>query len=194
MRRTTGLVLALLALAFLADSRIALAQEESKPETSNSKPTERHNPSGQPGEAGGVVQPIHPYRVEFLITELENGKKINSRRYLMLLNAGNGWNQMKIGTRVPVGPDVPGQFLDVGTNINCRVVEQGSDVELDVRSDFSNFFSGPNPDHSGKPIVQQINIYGNTLVTSGKAVTIGIVDDPSSDRQFQLDATVTRLR
>lgn len=168
------------------------AQEENKPEANQSKPAERH--TGQPGLPGGTMQPIHPYRAEFLITELQDGKKINSRRYAMLLNAGNMWNQMKIGTRVPAGPDAPGQFLDVGTNINCRVIESGADIELDVHSEFSNFFSAPNQDHSGKPIIQQISINGNTLVTNGKPIVAGVVDDPNSDRQFQLEATVTKLR
>jgi hypothetical protein len=112
----------------------------------------------------------------------------------MLLNAGFSWNRIKIGTRVPSGPDVPGQFLDVGTKINCRLIESGSDLEIDVDSEFSNFFSTPNQEHAGKPIVREISISGNTLVTSGKVITIGVVDDPNSDRQFQLEVTVTKLR
>ena len=193
MRKTIALWLMMLALVSSVLLQHARAQEENKPETNDAKPAERHA-SGQPGVPGGTMQPIHPYRAEFLITELQDGKKVNSRRYAMLLNAGNMWNQMKIGTRVPAGPDVPGQFLDVGTNINCRVIESGSDIELDVHSEFSNFFSAPGPDHSGKPIVQQISINGYTLVASGKTVTVGLVDDPNSDRQFQLEATVTKLR
>ncbi len=192
MRKTISLWIVMLALVPSVLLQQARAQEENKPETNQSKPAERH--TGQPGLPGGTMQPIHPYRVEFLITELQDGRRINSRRYAMLLNAGNMWNQMKIGTRVPAGPDVPGQFLDVGTNINCRVIESGADIELDVHTEFSNFFSAPNQDHSGKPIIQQISINGNTLVASGKPIIVGLVDDPNSDRQFQLESTVTKLR
>jgi hypothetical protein len=183
----------MLALTFSMGTRVARGQEESKPVTEENKAAARRADSGKPTTAGGTEKTVRPYRAEFVITELEDGKKINSRHYSLLLNAGN-WSELRIGTRVPSGPDVPGQFLDVGTTINCRLVDYGPDVEIDVSSDFSNFFSNPNQEHVGKPIVRQIKITGNTLVMSGKPVTIGVVDDPNSDRQFQLEATVTKLR
>jgi hypothetical protein len=73
------------------------------------------------------------------------------------------------------------------------VDEQGEDLALDVRSDFSNL-SNPEEQHSAQPTIRQIKINGRTLTAPGKPVVIGAVDDPSSTRQFQLEATVTRLR
>src|SRR5205809_3952146 len=157
MRKTIGLCSAILVLAISTMVRPANAQDESKPGTDENKTAEHRNASAQPGASGGAERPIHPYRAEFLITELENGKKVNSRHYSMLLNAGFEWNRIQIGTRVPSSPDTPGQFLDVGTNINCRVMESGADVELGVHSDFSNFFSAPTHD-AAKPIIRQISI------------------------------------
>jgi hypothetical protein len=152
---------------------------------------------------------FHAYRVDFVISELEDGKKINSRHYSMDLNSGDH-QQLKIGTRVPVatgsasGPEASAlvntqfQYMDVGTNIICRLDEHGDDVDLDVHGDFSNF-SAPDTQHASanvvhQPIIRSMIINGSTLASLSKAVVIGVVDDPNSNREFQLEATVTKLK
>src|SRR4051812_13506888 len=116
MRGTKALRFVLLGLVLCCGQHISYAQEQNESTTENHNPkADRQSDAAKPG----AERQMHPYRAEFLITELEEGKKLNSRHYSMLLNAG-GWTQIRIGTRVPSGPDAPGQFLDVGTNINCR--------------------------------------------------------------------------
>lgn len=163
----------------------AMAQEETKKgqEPSNVN-AENHN------------KPVHAYRVDFSIYELENGKRINTRHYSMDLSPGP-WSEIKIGSRIPVtsGADQY-QYLDLGTNIGCELGEQGDDVSLRITSDFSSL-AGPGEQASRPlipPIVRQIKIEGRTVAAPGKPVLIGAVDDPNSDRQFQLEATATRLK
>ena len=84
------------------------------------------------------------------------------------------------------------QYIDLGTSIDCELDEQGEDIAVDVRSDFSNL-SSPE-EHSSQPIIRQIKINGRTLIAAGKPIVIGAVDDPNSNRQFQLEATVTRVK
>ena len=192
MQRTGAMWFVLLASALMG---AAHAQEESKPASDDSRPAAQHrNTSTQEGVPGASGErQIHSYRVEFAITELEGDKKINSRHYSMVQNSGT-WNEIKIGTRVPVQtPQEPGGALDVGTSINCRLTEAGDDLALEVHSDFSNF-STPNEAQSSRPIVRQFRIGGSTLATSGKPVVIGALDDPNSNRQFQLQATATKLK
>jgi len=165
------------------------AQEENKPATADNKV-----------KAERAEKPMHAYRVDFSIAELEDGKKINSRHYSMDLNSG-AWNEIKIGTRVPVVTEsIPNklevaqfQYVDVGTNIKCRLEERGDELALEVHSDFSNLASA-SEQRSPQPIIRQINMSGSTLADTGKSVVIGAVDDPNSNRTFQLDATVTRLK
>jgi hypothetical protein len=153
---------------------------------------------------------FHAYRIDFAISELEDDKKINTRHYSMNLNGGDQ-QQIKIGSRVPVvtssylprnGENEPEntqfQYVDVGTNIQCRLDERGDAIGLSVHSDFSNV-SSPGEQNTSKPIlrqpvIRQIAINGSTLAVPGKSVVIGSVDDPNSKREFQLEATVTRLR
>src|SRR5215831_16849344 len=54
-----------------------------------------------PKRAADPSEPGHSYRLDFTISELEDGKKINTRQYSMSLNASDQ-NEIKIGTRVPV--------------------------------------------------------------------------------------------
>ena len=44
------------------------------------------------------------------------------------------------------------------------------------------------------PLLRQLQINGSTVVLPSKPMTVGVVDDPNSKRQFQLVVTVTKIR
>jgi hypothetical protein len=175
--------------------RLAYAQDDNKP--------------AEPAKPQPPKTSLHAYRIDFAINELEDGKKINTRRYTMNLNAGDR-QEIKIGTRVPVATgsyhgsgdaltNTQFQYLDVGTRINCGLQERGDDLGLEVHGEFSNFSSGDQPHGSQgvlthEPIIRQISISGSTLAVPGKTAVIGVVEDPNSNREFQLEAIVTKLR
>jgi hypothetical protein len=200
MQRTIALWLFAISITFGYGTRSLHAQDQAKPAAEDDK-----------GKSDRPAKPAHAYRVDFSITELADGKKVNTRHYSMVLNSGPGsgpWSQLKIGTRVPVttgsspsgtgsaGANLPFtqfQYLDVGTSIDCEVGEQGEDLSLNVRSDFSNL-SSAEEQHSPQPIIRQIKINGQTITSPGKPVVIGAVDDPSSNRQYQLEAIITKLK
>ena len=156
--------------------------------------------SATPKPASEASEPGHAYRLDFTVNELDDNKKINSRQYSMNLNAGDQ-SEIKIGTRVPV--EVKGgeiQYMDVGTNIWCRMRDRKdvawltNDVLLNVRSDISNFAVPDQMGQTMRPIVRQMKIEASTIAVVGKPMVVGIVDDPSSKRQFQLELTVTKLK
>lgn len=141
------------------------------------------------------------YRLDFLVSEMEDGKKINTRAYSMNSRSGDG-NEIKIGTRVPIEiKQGEFQYLDVGTNIWCRLRDQsdittlGNNVLLSVRAELSNFAL---PDQQAAqqfhPAVRQMKIDASTIAIPGKSLVVGVVDDPNSRRQFQLEVTVTKLK
>jgi hypothetical protein len=139
------------------------------------------------------------YRLDFLVSELEDGKKINSRQYSMNLKSPDA-NEIKIGTRVPVEvKQGEMQYLDVGTNIWCRLKDQsenaslGNNVALNVRAELSNF-SMPDQTMNTHPTIRQMKIEASTIAAVGRPMVLGSADDPNSKRQFQLDVTVTKLR
>jgi hypothetical protein len=162
-------------------------------------------------KAEQAEKPLHAYRLDFSLNELEGDKKVNSRHYSIDSDVPGERQEVKIGTRVPVataygaGPVSGGtsalsntqfQYLDVGTHIWCSLKEHGDELELQAGSEISNIDAGPSRETNGlsAPVVRQIKIGGSTVVTPGKSIVIGSADDPTSNRQFQLEVTVTKLR
>jgi len=86
------------------------------------------------------------------------------------------------------------QYIDVGTNISARLVETADALQLEVRADLSNFAAPDQQRPAAMPLLRQLRINGTTIVTSGKPMVIGAVDDPNSKRQYQLEVTATKLR
>jgi len=197
MRRTIALFVAVISIG-LACGLSARAQDESKKDT----PKPPLN-----------LQPVQPYRLDFSFNEVADGKTVNTRRYSMDVTAGES-NEIKIGTRVPVAtgsnsPSTPAavqyQYLHIGTNIWAQLREHGDELMLIVRSDVSNLDTNSGDRSAGGtpaaerrqdlgPVIRQIKISGSTLLTTGKPILIGNMDDPNSKRQFQLEVTVTKLR
>jgi hypothetical protein len=139
-------------------------------------------------------KPINAYRLDFLVNEVEDGKKINSRQYSMNLNSGD-FGQVKIGTRVAVeAKQGEFQYLDVGTSIKARGREQDNSLLLDFWCDISNFALPGQENSNTHPALRQLQINGNTIVLLGKSMVVGSVDDPNSKREFQLEVTASRLK
>ena len=139
------------------------------------------------------------YKLDFTVSEMEDGKKINTRQYAMNSKSGDA-NEIKIGTRVPVETKQGEfQYLDVGTNIWCRlrdvadVASLGSNVLLNVKADITNFAMPEQQGQRVQPVIRQLRIEASTIGMPGKSLLVGTVDDPNSKRQFQLEMTVTKL-
>jgi len=140
---------------------------------------------------------INGYRLNFQLHEIEDGKTINTRQYA--LNVVPGYdpsNELKIGTRVPVeAKQGEMQYIDVGTSIWARMIKHADALELEVHADLSNFAS---PDEKSQtttsmPLLRQLRINASTIAALSKPMVVGIVDDPNSKRQYQLEVTVTQL-
>jgi len=143
-----------------------------------------------------MEKPASPYRLDFSVNEIEDGKKVNTRQYSMNLNAGNANAvQVKIGTRVPVeAKQGEFQYIDVGTNIWARLTEHDNSLLLEVRGEISNFAIPDQANRNSMPLLRQLQINANTVVLLGKPMVVGSVDDPNSKRQFQLEVVTTRLK
>jgi hypothetical protein len=172
------------------------AQEAAPARSTEAKATSQAKAEADAAAAAERVEkPVHAYRLDFSVNELEDGKKLNTRQYALNLNAEDA-NEVKIGSRVPV-EIVQGQFqyMDVGTNIWCRIGERPDGIALAVRAEISNFaIPEQGTGHESRPVIRQLKINASTLALLGKPMVVGSVDDPNSKRQFQLEVTVTKLR
>ena len=173
-------------LGFMIWGATVRAQDAAPAKSNEAKPQTR---------ADAEEKPVHAYRLDFSVNELEDGKKINTRQYSLNLNADDA-NEIKIGTRVPIdSKQGEFQYMDVGTSIWCRIGERSDGIPLSVRAEISNFaIPDQGSGHEFRPVIRQLKINASTLALLGRPMVVGSVDDPNSKRQFQLDLTVTKLR
>jgi hypothetical protein len=188
MLKSTGFMTAVILCMLCCGASLTRAQEAS----SEAKPAK--------------AKVVQAYRLDFSFNELEGDKKINTRHYSMNLTSDQP-NEVKIGSRFPVttfmnnkdsGAGNQIQYIDVGTNIwaNVKPIADSDEQELVVRSEMSNLDVNP-PNGTGlnaDPVIRQIKMSGSTLLTEGKPLILGSMDDPTSKREFQLEVTVTKLR
>ena len=161
-----------------------------------------HDNQEKTAEKPAAPKSLNAYRVDFLLTELEDGKKNNSRTYSLMAREGI-LNKLRAGVRVPIatnmGSPIPQfQYLDVGMNIDCRVEEREGSLVLNAVADSSSFSLPGEPKAPGsvaeRPVIRQMRSEINTVISLGKTTLISSMDDPSSKRRFQLEVTVTKVK
>jgi len=106
------------------------------------------------------------------------------------MNAGEK-GTFRSGSRVPIptgGGNV--NFVDVGVNIDATVREQNGTFPLRAEIEVS---SANKPEVGLQPVIGQMRIIVSTTVVLGKATQVASVDDPVTQRKFEVDALVTEL-
>ena len=157
------------------------------------QPGARAQDATGPTAAPRALPAVSAYHLDFAVDELQNGKKINTRKYSMNLTEEGKSRELKIGTRVPIESDGKVNYLDVGTTIAAQMVSWQTPLSLDVVVDISSFATPDEATRGPHPLLRHIQISARTPVIFGKAMVVGSVDDSNSDRQFQLEVTVTKL-
>lgn len=163
--------------------RVTAQEDKAKPEESSPKTA--------------VSRLNSAYRLEFTLAELEDGKKINTRSYSMLAQAGGALSKLRIGLRVPVATgNTQFQYMDVGMNIDCRVQEQEGSLVLSTIIESSNVTPPPAQSVSvpNQPVVRQVRADLSTVVNPGKPTLISSMDDPISRHQFQIEVTAAKTK
>jgi hypothetical protein len=140
------------------------------------------------------------YRLEFVWSEFQKGKRVNSREYSMLAQEG-AWGRLRAGTKVPVAvSDKQFQYMNVGMDMDCRPQTAGDKVLLTVSAESTSFFlpassstaaapAAGEPTFRQNPVLRTMRANVESLVTPGKPTVISTLDDPSSDRRFELQVT-----
>lgn len=154
------------------------------------------------------------YKVNYVITELDNGKKVDSHSYTLLLSPSPGdkdpvpsaSGRIRIGSRLPIAVgsgtspvNTQFQYMDVGMNIDSRLTPVG-DTMANVYSTLSiSGIVAENPEERTKgtapsqPIVRTVTAEDRTTVSFGKTATIAVMDEPNSKRAVQIQMTVSRV-
>jgi hypothetical protein len=155
--------------------------------------------------------PATVYRVEYRIRDGSDAASKTGRRYTMLIENHNK-GTLKLGERVPVAttsfqPGVNGvgvnplvntqfNYIDVGVNIDAYVIEENGRVMLNSNLDISALVehkATPPSQVLPNPTVAQIKISQISAVSPGKPAVVASIDDPVTQRKFDVEVTITKV-
>jgi hypothetical protein len=147
------------------------------------------------------------YRLTYTLTEIDGSKRIGTQHYAVTVSADekNGWNfsRIKLGSKVPIAtastqPDKPArtefQYVDVGLNIEVRVRQLASGVEVNSDIDQSSVSEETSSVGSGDPVIRQTVLKNTALLTPGKPVMLGSMDLPGSTRHLDIEVVLEVIR
>ena len=141
-----------------------------------------------------VQKPITAYRLEFNVRELENGKRLNSRTYMMTAEEGE-YARIRVGNRVPYQvAEKQYQYSSVGMNIDCRPREHESGVALEITVDFSSVAPQSETAPSFNPVFRSNRSEVQAVVALGKPTIVTSLDDVESNRHYEIEVTATKVK
>ena len=148
------------------------------------------------------VKPTDSYKVDFTVNELDNGKKINSRSYSMLVRADaipkfTDTKRLRVGSRVPyatgTGSASTFQYQDVGMNIDCRLLPMGNgNVVIDTNWEYTSLEPGASHD-TLPPVFRQVRSSVEAVVPVSKPTVISEMDDVASTHHYVFEVKVTKI-
>ena len=182
MRRHISIPMAIALAAFCLTlvPKVASAQQETKPQ-----------------------KPATAYRLEFNVRELENGKRLNSRNYMMMA-AENQFGRIRVGDSVPYETgEGKYQYRDVGMNIDCRprehevefaraTVEAG--VELEISVEISSVAPKSETATGFHPVIRSNHATVQTVVALDKPTVVTSLDDVESNRRYEIEVTASKVK
>jgi len=182
MKRTVSIRLAITLLAFCLPliSSPAFAQQEKGKETT----------------AARDQKPPTTYRIEFNIREIDGGKRVSSRSYMMVTQTGNLAGRIRVGNRVPLVQATNGSYSyeNVGMNIDCTPREREDGIALEISVDSTALVPPDESRRSMPPVLREQRTIVDPIVTPGKPTLVATMDDVSSNQRFEIEVTVTRLK
>lgn len=157
--------------------------------------------------AAAHAQSTEVYKVELTLRDAGDASAKAGRNYTILIDT-RGAGTFKIGDRVPVasGSFQPGTggtginplvntqftYIDVGVNIDCHL-EPVSEGRVQLRTDLDISNATPSRTQGiSNPVIGQLKLSVNSLLTPGKRTVIAAVDDPVTNHRFDVEALVTK--
>ena len=154
------------------------------------------------------------YRLDFTLTELDNGKKTATHTYSLIVQRGRGFEEsrrtsFKVGSRLPIAVTsfVPGtngggmnpvntqfNYHDVGVNMDCRLYGPDDDLTLNGNVEISSIAGSVDIGGAQQPIVRQARSEFTVAVVPGKPITVAGLDSVESTRRVDVEVVATKLK
>lgn len=147
------------------------------------------------------------YRVEYVVREMEKGKPVNTRSYVLMAHSdlkGKAERAaFRVGSRIPIstGTKTEGasastqfQYYDVGMNIDCRLWDTAKGLIVDTNLELTSVASSEMSSMPSMPVVRRLHLEDDTLVVPGKPGMVGSIDDVTADRRYEVEVTATKVK
>ncbi len=165
----------------------------------------RETPSS---EAAATVSPSTIYRVEYVVREIEKGKPVNTRSYVLMAHSDlKGKSEraaFRVGSRVPIltstgkTEGIPAtmqvQYYEVGMNIDCRLWDTDKGLIVDTNLEMNSVANAEMSSTPSTPVIRRLHIEDDTLVAPGKSGIVGSIDDVTADRRYEVEVTATKVK
>lgn len=145
------------------------------------------------------------FKLVFALSELEGGKKINTRQYTVI-QTEHSKATIKVGNRVPVvlgafgasgPPSNQWQYIDVGFNLESRLLQETQEaLYLALNIDVSGTIAPEQNSSTSQtnPMIRSMRQELQSAVPLGKPTVVTIIDDVNSKRTYQLEVTATAVK
>lgn len=135
------------------------------------------------------------YRVIYKVSEMENGKTVNSRSYTIMASAG-AFSSMRIGSRIPYSSGKDLQYQDVGMDIDCKISKLEVGIVIRTNLDMTTIASKEATPASagGLPVLRHLRLTDDTFALLTKPALVGSIEDIASDRHYEIEVTVTEAK
>ena len=156
-------------------------------------------------EEAAQPRPVESYNVDFTVSELDNGKKINSRSYSMQIpnippqhSSGTPpwteWKRLRVGSQVPIPAGEKGfTYKDVGMDIDCRYfLMPNGKLTMDANWDYTSMGSDQER-NTPTPVFRHVRSEVEAVVTLDKPTVISEVDDVASTHRYVFEVKVTKV-
>jgi len=150
------------------------------------------------------AQPPEVYKVDLTMRDATDQSAKSGRHYVMLVDTHNA-GTFKLGNREPVasGSFQPGAganslvntqytYIDTGVNIECRLEQPDNNSRLQLRADIDISTVSPPKGSVPNPVIGQLKLNITALITPGKRTVVASIDDPVSNRKFDVEALITK--
>lgn len=154
----------------------------------------QQNESGQQPAA----TPSNTYRVQYTVSEVADGKRINSRSYETLAQEPAGgqvaWTQIRMGNKVPIPGEKEPHYIDVGISIDTGLQREGGQMVMKTRFELTSLAPEQGGSPSAMPVLRSIKFNSDHLVSTGQKVLVSSGEDVNTNRRFEVEAQLTRVK
>jgi hypothetical protein len=197
MKQHVLMPLALAACLVFSDSSLMFAQAAKEEKGKAEAPA--------PTPIAATAEKITPLKIQVLLTEFDGVKKVKSLPYTSYVTATSDhayeMTKIRLGTKVPVytGKDSGMQYIDVGTNIDCRARHaEGAAYRLQVVVDRS--WVDGSTDLSGtagqlpEPIIRQFRNEMEVTLHDGQTSEPTVATDSMTGKVMKIEVSLSVLK